>query len=163
MGMRKRDRPMPHSRLRRGAVLALATALAVPHPSLAAPAVPSDEATIVHVLNRLAYGPRPGDVEKVQAMGLSKWIERQLEPARIDDPRVGPKLAGLETASLSPRRLLEGYELPMEAKREIQQRRAEMGEDASEEDMRRARRDFVQKYASQMEGAPRQVTAELQE
>jgi uncharacterized protein (DUF1800 family) len=96
-------------------------------------------------------------------MGLSKWIERQLEPARIEDPRVAPKLAALETVSLSTRRLLEGYELPMEARREIQQKRAEMGDDASEEDMRRARREFVQKYASQMEGAPRQVTAELQE
>jgi uncharacterized protein (DUF1800 family) len=58
---------------------------------------------------------------------------------------------------------MEGYELPREAKREIQQKRAEMGENASEEDMRRARREFIQKYAAQMEGAPRQVTAELQE
>ncbi|HEY7514932.1 MAG TPA: DUF1800 family protein, partial [Vicinamibacteria bacterium] len=124
---------MPHSRLRSGAVLVLATALAVPHPGFAAPALPGDEATIVHVLNRLAYGPRPGDMERVRAMGLSKWIERQLEPARIEDPRVAPKLAALETVSLSTRRLLEGYELPMEARREIQQKRAEMGDDASEE------------------------------
>src|SRR5688572_16531155 len=40
---------------------------------------------ILHALNRLTYGPRPGDVERVKAMGLQKWIESQLAPARIDD------------------------------------------------------------------------------
>src|SRR5579864_6242279 len=35
----------------------------------------ADEA-ILHALNRLAYGPRPGDVERVRQMGLAKWIEQ---------------------------------------------------------------------------------------
>ena len=39
----------------------------------------------VHVLNRLAFGPRPGDVEKVTAMGVDKWIEQQLRLDKIDD------------------------------------------------------------------------------
>jgi uncharacterized protein (DUF1800 family) len=162
MGMTEGDRPMRHSRLGRGVVVA--AALAVPFAgAAAAPAPSSGEATIVHVLNRLAYGPRPGEVEKVRAMGVSKWIERQLDPSRIDDTLLAQKLAGLETASLSTRRLLEGYALPMEARREIRQKHAEMGDDASEEDRRRARRELVRKYGSQMEGAPREVTAELQE
>jgi len=38
-----------------------------------------DEA-ILHALNRLAYGPRPGDVERVKQMGLAKWIDQQLNP-----------------------------------------------------------------------------------
>jgi uncharacterized protein (DUF1800 family) len=96
-------------------------------------------------------------------MGLASWIERQLEPSRIDDPRIATKLAGLETVSLGTRQLLEGYELPTEARREIQQKRAELGDDASEEDVRRARRELARKYAPQMKGGPRQVTAELQE
>ncbi len=154
---------MRHSRRKAAAILVLAAALAVPFPGAAAPGLPSDDAAIVHVLNRLAYGPRPGEVEKVRALGLSKWIERQLDPSRIDDPRVAPRLAALETATLSTRRLLEGYELPMEAKREIQQKRALLGDEASEEDRQRARREFVQKYKAQMDGAPRQVTAELQQ
>jgi uncharacterized protein (DUF1800 family) len=37
-----------------------------------------NDAAIVHALNRLTYGPRPGDVERVRAMGLEKWIETQL-------------------------------------------------------------------------------------
>lgn len=40
-----------------------------------------------HVLNRLAFGPRPGDVDKVRAMGVDKWIAMQLDPTRIDDAR----------------------------------------------------------------------------
>src|ERR1700722_13814446 len=44
----------------------------------------ADEA-ILHALNRLAYGPRPGDVDRVRQMGLAKWIDHQLAPNSIDD------------------------------------------------------------------------------
>ena len=44
----------------------------------------ADEA-ILHALNRLSYGPRPGDVERVRQMGLAKWIDQQLNPNSIDD------------------------------------------------------------------------------
>src|SRR6266478_1144673 len=44
----------------------------------------TDEA-IVHALNRLAYGPRPGEVESIRQMGLAKWIDQQLNPNSIDD------------------------------------------------------------------------------
>src|SRR6266566_4379842 len=39
----------------------------------------------LHALNRLAYGPRPGDIERVAALGVMKWIDRQLKPDKIDD------------------------------------------------------------------------------
>lgn len=41
---------------------------------------------VVHVLNRLAFGPRPGDAERVRAMGIDAWIAQQLAPARVPDP-----------------------------------------------------------------------------
>src|SRR5437867_10555690 len=44
---------------------------------------PRDSA--LHALNRLAYGPRPGDIERVAALGVMKWIVRQLKPDKIDD------------------------------------------------------------------------------
>ncbi len=44
---------------------------------------PRDSA--LHALNRLAYGPRPGDIERVAALGVMKWIDRQLKPDKIDD------------------------------------------------------------------------------
>jgi uncharacterized protein (DUF1800 family) len=63
----------------------------------AAPGVPTDEAAVTHALNRLAFGPRPGDVAQVSAMGLSRWIDRQLEPAGLDDTALETRLARLET------------------------------------------------------------------
>src|SRR6184192_1945373 len=39
----------------------------------------------LHALNRLAYGPRPGEVDSVAHSGVMRWIERQLDPDRIND------------------------------------------------------------------------------
>jgi len=126
---------------------------------------PDEDARIVHALNRLGYGPRPGEVEKVRAVGLERWIQLQLHPARIGDGALEARLAGYRTLSLSVGELMKGYEVPREVKREIQKKRAEMGEDASEEEVARARREFMQEYAGsmqQMRGRPRQVVEELQ-
>jgi uncharacterized protein (DUF1800 family) len=123
----------------------------------------ADDAAIVHVLSRLTWGPRPGDVEAVRAMGLDRWIDRQLHPERIDDGAVGKRLATLETYGLSSGQLLKGYDLPPQAKREIQKRGAELDASASDEDRRRARREIVEKYGAQMKGNPRLVVEELQE
>src|SRR5688500_5774580 len=40
---------------------------------------------IIQALNRLTFGPRPGDAQKVRAMGLDKWVGLQLHPERIDN------------------------------------------------------------------------------
>ena len=147
------------------AVLAVSLAVAVPAITRAArPAPPSaadEDGLIVHALNRLGYGPRPGDVEKVRAMGLDKWIDAQLHPDRIPDPAVAARLASLRSVRLSTGDLVERYDIPREAKREIAARRAEM-ENASEEEMRAARREFLQKYRGQMDGTPQEVVQELQ-
>src|SRR4051794_37240907 len=45
----------------------------------------TEDEKIVHALNRLAFGPRPGDVERVKAMGLSRYLDQQLHPERVDD------------------------------------------------------------------------------
>jgi uncharacterized protein (DUF1800 family) len=43
---------------------------------------------VQHVLNRLAFGARPGDAAAVRAMGIDKWIALQLNPDKIDDARL---------------------------------------------------------------------------
>ena len=111
--------------------LGLALALVVVPGGLWGGARPAtDDATIVHVLNRLTWGPRPGDLDAVRATGLERWLDRQLHPDRIDDSAAEKRLASLETHGLSSGELLKGYELPREAKREIQKRRAELDESA---------------------------------
>jgi len=140
--------------VRKSAVLALSLTLAVPAAAL-------EDDRIVHVLNRLGYGPRPADVEKVRAIGLDRWIDQQLRPDRIPDPALSGRLASLRTTRLSTRELLERYEIPREARREVQTRLAEL-ENASEEELREARRDLMRKYRSGMDGTPQQVVQELQ-
>jgi uncharacterized protein (DUF1800 family) len=70
------------------------------------------EQQIVHVLNRLGYGPRPGDVERVKRRGLSSWIERQLEPERIADESLEAMLAAFPVIAMSAADLYRDYPAP---------------------------------------------------
>jgi len=65
---------------------------ASPAVTLSTAVVPADAAAVEHALNRLAYGPRPGDVEHVQAIGLATWIDQQLHPDGIDDSALKARL-----------------------------------------------------------------------
>ena len=77
---------------------------------------------VVHVLNRIAFGPRPGDVERVRALGVKKYIEQQLHPERIADPAVDARLKHLTTIALSSREIQEMYERPaVEVRRDRKQ------------------------------------------
>ncbi len=89
--------------------------------------VPEDEKWIVHVLNRLGYGPRPGDVERVRRMGLASYIALQLEPGRIPDPAAEAKLKPLRTLTMSPQELFAGYPQPKAEERRA--RREELKRD----------------------------------
>jgi uncharacterized protein (DUF1800 family) len=62
---------------------------------------PSDRDEIVHVLNRITFGPRPGDVEMVQKMGLHNYIEQQLHPEFIDDSAVESEVSQFELLQMS--------------------------------------------------------------
>jgi uncharacterized protein (DUF1800 family) len=81
----------------------------------------ADEA-IFHALNRLAYGPRPGDVERVRQMGLAKWIEQQLNPNSIDDKALEARLEDYPTLKMSTTNLMEEYPQPKPAEKEAAKR-----------------------------------------
>ena len=84
-----------------------------PAPSLPLPQSPlSEEQKILHVLSRLGFGPRPGDVERVKRMGLPAYIERQLSPMTIPDPRVEEGLKPLQTLSMTTAQLPKEYPQP---------------------------------------------------
>jgi uncharacterized protein (DUF1800 family) len=74
----------------------------------------TDEA-IFHAMNRLAYGPRPGDLERVKQIGLSKWIDQQLNPGSINDSAVEARLNVYPTLALSTTQILEQYPNPKQA------------------------------------------------
>ncbi len=57
---------------------------------------------VIHALDRLTFGPRPGDVETVRKMGVKKWIELQLHPERIkENPELAAKLAPLQSLRMT--------------------------------------------------------------
>jgi uncharacterized protein (DUF1800 family) len=87
-----------------------------------------DVRTVTHVLNRIAFGPRPGDVERVQAMGLAAYIEEQLHPERLADAALSERLAGFETLGMSSRDLAEQYYLPAQQLRKDQQLKQQKAE-----------------------------------
>ena len=84
-------KPNPSASRALAAVTAAAVVLVLATPILAQrdSAVPSkpDVRTITHVLNRIGFGARPGDVERVRALGLAKYIDNQLHPDRIPNDR----------------------------------------------------------------------------
>jgi hypothetical protein len=67
---------------------------------------------VQHVLNRLAFGPRPGDVASVRALGVDAWIARQLEPGKIDDSKTTTFLAQFTTLNKTGEQLLTDYPPP---------------------------------------------------
>src|ERR1039458_5030298 len=79
----------------------------------------SEDEGILQALNRLGFGPRPGDIERVKQMGLQKWIDRQLHPESIDDSALEARLDRFPTLKMSSAQLLEGFPQPqVAAKRE---------------------------------------------
>jgi uncharacterized protein (DUF1800 family) len=66
----------------------------------------------LHALNRLAFGPRPGDVERVAAMGVDKWIDQQLHPDKIDDHALDVRLAPFRTLRMDTREIVENFPPP---------------------------------------------------
>jgi uncharacterized protein (DUF1800 family) len=77
----------------------------------------TDEA-ILHALNRLAYGPRPGDLERVRQTGLAKWIDQQLNPNSIDDKAVEARLESYPTLRMSSATILAQYPQPKQAEKQ---------------------------------------------
>src|SRR6266566_1660210 len=84
----------------------------------------SEEQRILHVLNRLGFGARPGDVERVKAMGIDNYINQQLFPEKLDDSATEARLQNLETLRMSTADLYEKYPQPGQLLRQLQQRGA---------------------------------------
>jgi uncharacterized protein (DUF1800 family) len=70
----------------------------------------SKDQQILQALNRLTFGPRPGDMEEVRRLGVTKWIELQLHPDQIpENPALDAKLKPLETLRMDLREIVKEY------------------------------------------------------
>src|SRR6202453_133264 len=91
-----------------------ATLLAAADPSWhskRAPAVKplTEEERASQALNRLTFGPRPGDLERIQAIGVKKWVEMQLNPEQVDDSLLEARLQSFPAMHLSQQNLLQAF------------------------------------------------------
>ena len=102
-----------------GVALASCTAATAPH---TAP-VPSPSPAAFNLgrggqarqlLNRLTFGPRPGDIAAVEEMGVGRWLEWQLHPEKVSDGATEGLLAQLETQHKQPFELLADHPTPQE-------------------------------------------------
>ena len=72
----------------------------------------TEDQKVLHVLNRLGFGARPGDVERVKKVGLDKYIDQQLNPSSIDDSLAEAKVKGLDINNMSTAEIFAKYPNP---------------------------------------------------
>ncbi len=127
----------------------------------------TEDEAILHALNRLGYGPRPGDVEVVRKMGLEKWIERQLRPDSIDDSALDSRLEKYPTLQMSSKELLEKFPPPDQAakkegvtKEEYEQQMRDKARDAAANVQASGPNKAAAEQLAKIQGPPR-IVAEL--
>ncbi len=69
----------------------------------------TEDQKILHIINRLSYGARPGDVEKVKSIGINKYVEQQLNPKADGETAVMPKLEKFDVLKMSNDELFAKY------------------------------------------------------
>ncbi len=129
----------------------------------------TEDEAILHALNRLGYGPRPGDIEHIRQTGLEKWVEQQLHPESLDDSALNGRLEKYPTLTLSSQKLLDKYPPPNQAAKKEGRTKAEFK--AEQKEKRRdaldqvketgdANIDKAQEQLAKMQG-PNRIVAEL--
>jgi uncharacterized protein (DUF1800 family) len=129
----------------------------------------SDEQRIIHVLNRLGFGARPGDLERVKSIGIENYINQQLNPEKISDTVAENKLKDLTVLDMSTVELYAKYPQPGQLLRQLQQQGMLSGDLAADpqnnqpnpqnEKYRKFLEDYYVKNGLQR---PQRIMAELQ-
>lgn len=82
----------------------------------------TEDQHIQHVLNRLGFGSRPGDVARVKAMGLNTYINQQLNPEKINDTLADAKVKNLATLNMTTAELYQKFPQPGQLLRQLERR-----------------------------------------
>ncbi|MEO0378192.1 MAG: DUF1800 family protein, partial [Cyanobacteria bacterium P01_A01_bin.17] len=82
-------------------------------PSVCLPIEAATDSRAIHVLNRLSFGPSPGDLKHIQAIGVEAYIQEQLSPQSLQpSPQLKRRLQRLNTLKLEPMEIMQRYEPP---------------------------------------------------
>jgi uncharacterized protein (DUF1800 family) len=90
----------------------MVAAAAVAKPVVAPTKQIQGQERVLHALNRFTFGPRPGDLAAVQAIGVKRWFDQQLNPASIDDSALEERLAMFPAMKMQEAELKERYPSP---------------------------------------------------
>jgi uncharacterized protein (DUF1800 family) len=123
-----------------------------------APATSQEHDQITHVLNRVAFGPRPGDVERIQTIGLRRYIEEQLRPEKIDDSRVEERLRDLGSLRMSVTAVLRNYPEPQQVLRQMGLQNPKGQDQADQAATRRKVQEYLRENGKK---PPQQLLQEL--
>jgi uncharacterized protein (DUF1800 family) len=104
----------------------LAAWLALAAPLSAQTLTPHDSA--LHALNRLAYGPRPGEVDSVARLGVLRWIDQQLQPERLRDDRLAERERAFTLLDYDREDLAQRYAEALRERQRMQREMAETGD-----------------------------------
>jgi uncharacterized protein (DUF1800 family) len=112
---------------------------------------------VLHALNRLTFGPRPGDEAAVAKMGLDRWFEQQLHPNSIDDAGLDARLARFPAMTLSQAELVQRFPGPQQM-RQMERRDAALPSDPVEHAIY-ADSMYAYQHRKQLEAADGSVAA----
>ena len=109
---------------------------------------------VIQALNRLTFGPRPGDVQKVRSMGLDKWLDLQLHPEKIDDAPFDQFATRYDILKQDPNDLLKQYADAQRERRMVKRDRSDTAQVSAEDrkaiqQIGQARRQFMGQLQSE--------------
>lgn len=87
----------------------LALMAVVPGANLSGQEALSSRDSVIHLLQRATYGPRPGDILRVEALGIQAWLDEQMRPGSIESPGLRARLEAFPAASMEIDELLAEY------------------------------------------------------
>jgi uncharacterized protein (DUF1800 family) len=86
----------------------------------------TEEQKVAHLLDRVTFGARPGDVERVMKLGWEKYLDEQLRPERISDQVAEQRLKNIESIHLSSAELARNYPPPQVLQQVLKERGIEL-------------------------------------
>ncbi|HEY1953211.1 MAG TPA: DUF1800 domain-containing protein [Gemmatimonadaceae bacterium] len=117
--------------------------------------LPADQ-QIIQALSRLTFGARPGDVAKVRAIGLDKWIDEQLHPEKINDDAMNAFVSRYSALQENQNDLLKQYADFQKERRQVKRDRADTTSAMTADEIAQERQ------LQQQNNSRRQVVTQLQ-
>ena len=118
--------------------------------------LPADQ-QIIQALNRLTFGAKPGDILRVRAIGLDRWIDQQLQPDKINDDAMITFVGNYSALKQNQNDLLSQYAEQQRARQQVRRERADSTRAMSAADSIALRQQLQQQF-----NLTRQVVTQLQ-